>query len=60
MDNALADHLAPIFHPAGLTDVCKTLQHEAASRSDPNFAALVGRWGEVAATRGFQMVEEAR
>ena len=58
MDNAMADHLASMFRAAGLTDIRETPQHEVATKCDPDFAARVGLWAEVAATRGVQMVAD--
>jgi ubiquinone/menaquinone biosynthesis C-methylase UbiE len=58
MDNAVADHLAPMFRRAGFVGVCETPQHEVTTRQDPEFATRLGIWAEVAATRGHQMVAD--
>lgn len=58
MDNALADHLPALFAAAGLEDVTSTVQDEVSRRGDPDFAARLGMWAEVAATRGHQMVAD--
>ena len=58
MDNAMADHLVPMFRAAGLTNIRETPQHESATRGEPGFAARIGLWAEVIATRGFQMVTD--
>lgn len=58
MDNAMADHLAPMFRRAGLVDVVETPQHEATARQDPDFTPRIGIWAEVAASRGYQMVRD--
>lgn len=58
MDNAIADHLTPIFRDVGFADILATPQHEVSTRPDPGFATNVGIWAEVAATRGHQMVAD--
>lgn len=58
MDNAMADHLAPLFRAVGLTNIRETPQHEVTTRRDADFAIRVGIWAEVAATRGYQMVAD--
>lgn len=58
MDNAIADHLVSMFRHVGLVDVRETPQHEVTTRQAPDFAARLGLWAEVAATRGHQMVAD--
>ena len=58
MDNAMADHLKLIFQAAGFGDIRETPQSEVTSRHDSDFAARVGIWAEITATRGFQMVAD--
>ena len=58
MDNAIADHLADMFGEAGLRNSQVTLQHEATSRGDIDFATRIGIWEIVAQGRGKQMVRD--
>jgi 2-polyprenyl-3-methyl-5-hydroxy-6-metoxy-1,4-benzoquinol methylase len=58
MDNAIADHLAAMFTTVGLAGIVETPQHEASRRGDPGFESHLGIWGEVAASRGHQMVAD--
>lgn len=58
LDNAMADHLAPMFATVGLKDVATTAQHEAVRRGDRDFEWQVGLWTDVTATRGHQMVRD--
>ena len=58
LDNAIADHLAKLFEAGGLTDIRVTPQQETATRGDPQFAAALRIWADVAASRGRQMVAD--
>jgi SAM-dependent methyltransferase len=58
LDNAIADNLSDLFRAAGLTDICVTPQHEITHRGDPQFAAKLRLWADVAASRGRQMVAD--
>jgi ubiquinone/menaquinone biosynthesis C-methylase UbiE len=58
MDNAMADHLMPLFRTVGFADILEIPQHEVTTRQDPEFATRVGIWAEVATTRGYQMVAD--
>jgi hypothetical protein len=58
MENAVADHLRPMFRDVGFVDICETPQYEITTRHDPDFATYVGLWAEVVTTRGHQMVAD--
>lgn len=58
MSNTMADRLADLFREAGFRQIAATPQHEASHRGDPDFAARIGIWAEVAASRGLQMVRD--
>ncbi len=58
MDNAIADHLAGMFTDLRLRDVAQTAQHEQTRRGDPDFGTRIAIWGQVAQTRGHQMVAD--
>jgi ubiquinone/menaquinone biosynthesis C-methylase UbiE len=58
MDNAIADRLAEMFSAAGLRQVHVTSQHETVRRGEPAFEGQITLWGDVAATRGRQMVAD--
>ncbi len=54
--NTLADHLPELLTAAGLADVQVTPQPEMTRRGDADFERRISLWGEVAATRGHQVV----
>lgn len=56
LDNMLADHLSRLFLEAGLQDIEVTAQHETTRRGDSDFERRIRLWGEVADTRGRQVV----
>lgn len=58
MDNAIADHLAPALEWLGLVDIRVTAQHEHAGSLDEDGKSRLGIWAAVAATRGFQLVQD--
>jgi SAM-dependent methyltransferase len=58
MDNAIADHLHGMLADLELEDILETPQHEVTHRPDPDFAARMGLWADVAASRGHQMVAD--
>ncbi|GIP39409.1 hypothetical protein J31TS4_26890 [Paenibacillus sp. J31TS4] len=58
MDNAIADRLPALFRETGLKDIEVTPELERTERGDPDFAARIGIWAEVAASRGRQMVRD--
>ena len=58
MDNTLADHLSSHFLDAGLRDIEVVAQHETVHRADPDFERRIRLWGEVADTRGRQVVAD--
>ena len=58
MDNAIADHLAPVLEQLGLVDIRVTAQHEYADSLDGDGKSRLGIWSAVAATRGLQMVRD--
>lgn len=58
MDNAIADHLAPALERLGLVDIRVTAQHEYANSIDRAGKSRLGIWSSVAATRGFQLVQD--
>ena len=58
MDNAIADHIAPVLERLGLVDVRVTAQHEHAGSLDGDGKSRLGIWSAVAATRGIQLVRD--
>lgn len=58
MDNAIADHLAPVLERMGLVDIQISAQHEHADRLQADFRSRLGIWAVVASTRGLQMVRD--
>jgi len=56
MNNEVADHLAEMLVAAGLTRIEVVQAHEQTRRSEPDFARRIGLWGDVARTRGHQVV----
>ncbi|SMB81822.1 Methylase involved in ubiquinone/menaquinone biosynthesis [Deinococcus hopiensis KR-140] len=56
MENEVADHVAEWMQGLGLTDVEVVAQHEITQRSDDDFSRRVRLWGDVARTRGHQVV----
>ncbi|ETW93172.1 MAG: hypothetical protein ETSY1_40370 [Candidatus Entotheonella factor] len=58
MDNTIADHLPTMFNHLGLQTIQETEQHEITQRGHADFEVRLGIWGEVAATRGHQMVQD--
>lgn len=58
MDNAIADRLPDLFARAGLVDISESVEDEVAARGADDFAQRAGIWGQVAASRGHQMVAD--
>ena len=58
MDNAVADHLFPIFERLGLNELQVTEQHEHTYSDHAEHKSRLGIWAAVAATRGRQMVND--
>jgi hypothetical protein len=58
MDNRMAEHLPEMFAGAGLVEIDVSPQHEVAAFGDPDFAEAAALWGQVAATRGHQLVAD--
>ena len=58
MDNAIADHLAPVLERVGLVDIRVTAQHEHTDSLDGDSKSRLGIWAAVAATRGVQIVQD--
>ncbi|MXX02228.1 MAG: methyltransferase domain-containing protein [Gemmatimonadetes bacterium] len=58
MDNAIADNIAPALERLGLVDIRETAQHEYADSHDGDGKSRLGIWSAVAATRGFQLVQD--
>lgn len=56
MDNEVADHLAGFLREAGLRDIEVVEAHERTRRGEPDFDRRICLWGEVARTRGHQVV----
>ncbi len=54
--NDAADHLADWLTQAGLSDAESVAQLETVRRGDPDFEQRIQLWGEVAASRGHQVV----
>lgn len=56
MDNEVADHLADLLGAAGLGDIEVVEAHEQTRRGEPDFDCRIRLWGDVAHTRGHQVV----
>ena len=54
--NNMADQLPTLLAGAGLNDIQTVPQLETVRRGEPDFESRIGLWGEVAATRGHQVV----
>lgn len=56
MHNEVADHLEGFLREAGLDDIGVVEAHERTRRGDPDFGRRIRLWGDVARTRGHQVV----